>query len=202
MGSGNGWILQIQGSVVDVGFPTGKAPAIYEALTVERKNEQPLVLEVEKLLENDVARCVSMDSTDGLQRGMSVIRTDAPISVPVGMGTLGRVLNVLGQPVDNKGPVEAKEFYPIHRPAPSFAEQSTRVEVFETGLKVIDLIAPFTKGGKTGIFGGAGVGKTIIMQEFNVQLPQCIRVNLFLPVLANGREKGLNSTAKCWNPGS
>jgi F-type H+-transporting ATPase subunit beta len=165
MGSENGWILQIQGSVVDVGFPSGNAPAIFEALTVERKNEQPLVLEVEKLLENDVARCVSMDSTDGLQRGMPVARTEAPISVPVGMGTLGRVVNVLGQPVDNKGPVEAKEFYPIHRPAPSFAEQSTRVEVFETGLKVIDLIAPFTQGGKTGIFGGAGVGKTVIIQE-------------------------------------
>jgi F-type H+-transporting ATPase subunit beta len=106
-----------------------------------------------------------MNSTDGLQRGIEVIRTMAPISVPVGPSTLGRVLNVLGEPIDNQGPVKTNVFYPIHRPAPTFAEQSTRVEVFETGLKVIDLIAPFTKGGKTGIFGGAGVGKTIIIQE-------------------------------------
>ena len=117
------------------------------------------------MLENSVARCVAMDTTDGLQRDMLVERTNAPIRVPVGEGTLGRVLNVLGEPVDNKGPIISQDFYPIHRNAPSFAEQSTRVEVFETGLKVIDLIAPFTKGGKTGIFGGAGVGKTVIIQE-------------------------------------
>lgn len=165
MESLNGWILQIQGSVVDVGFPQGVTPAIYEALLVERTNEHPLVLEVEKILPNDVVRCVAMDSTDGLQRDMAVTRTNAPIQVPVGEGTLGRVLNVLGEPVDNKGPILAKEYYPIHRGAPDFDEQSTRVEVFETGLKVIDLIAPFTKGGKTGIFGGAGVGKTVIIQE-------------------------------------
>lgn len=165
MESRNGWILQIQGSVVDVGFPKGFAPAIYEALLVERNNERPLVLEVEKILPDDVVRCVAMDSTDGLQRDMAVTRTNAPIQVPVGEGTLGRVLNVLGEPVDNKGPIVAKEYYPIHREAPDFDEQSTRVEVFETGLKVIDLIAPFTKGGKTGIFGGAGVGKTVIIQE-------------------------------------
>ncbi len=161
----NGRILQIQGSVVDVDFPKGEAPSIYEALTVDRENESPLVLEVEKLLADDVVRCVAMDSTDGLRRDLIVKKTGSPISVPVGPETLGRVLNVLGEPVDNKGPVETKIFYPIHRPAPTFAEQSTRVEVFETGLKVIDLIAPFTKGGKTGIFGGAGVGKTVIIQE-------------------------------------
>ncbi len=165
MESNNGWILQIQGSVVDVGFPQGVVPAIYEALLVERKNEHPLVLEVEKLLPDDVVRCVAMDSTDGLQREMAVTRTNAPIRVPVGEETLGRVLNVLGEAVDQKGPINAKEYYPIHREAPDFDEQSTRVEVFETGLKVIDLIAPFTKGGKTGIFGGAGVGKTVIIQE-------------------------------------
>jgi len=160
-----GRILQIQGSVVDVGFPEGATPSIYEALTIEKGNDGRIVLEVEKLLENNVARCVAMDTTDGLQRDMIVERTGAPIMVPVGKGTLGRVLDVLGLPVDNKGPVESKEYYPIHREAPKFSEQSTRVEVFETGLKVIDLIAPFTKGGKTGIFGGAGVGKTIIIQE-------------------------------------
>lgn len=161
----NGWILQVQGSVVDVEFPKGVIPAIYEALLVERKDGQALVLEVEKLLPDNVVRCVAMDSTDGLQREMAVKRTNSPIQVPVGDATLGRVLNVLGQPVDNKGPIKTKEYYPIHRAAPSFDEQSTRVEVFETGLKVIDLIAPFTKGGKTGIFGGAGVGKTVIIQE-------------------------------------
>mgnify|MGYP001133881189 CR=1 FL=1 len=161
----NGRILQIQGSVVDVAFIEGVEPAIYEALTVERESENPLVLEVEKLLENNVVRCVAMDSTDGLKRDMQVARTYLPIQVPVGEATLGRVLNVLGQPVDNKGPVKPQGYYPIHREAPRFDEQSTRVEVFETGLKVIDLIAPFTKGGKTGIFGGAGVGKTVIIQE-------------------------------------
>ena len=161
----NGKILQIQGSVVDVIFPRGITPIIFEALTVEREHGIELVLEVEKLLENNIARCVAMDSTDGLKREMIVTRTGLPIKVPVGEGTLGRVLDVLGQPVDNKGPVETKVFYPIHREAPKFVEQSTKVEVFETGLKVIDLIAPFTKGGKTGIFGGAGVGKTVIIQE-------------------------------------
>lgn len=161
----NGKILQIQGSVVDVIFPRGITPIIFEALIVERENGVELVLEVEKLLENNIARCVAMDSTDGLKREMTVTRTGLPIKVPVGEGTLGRVLDVLGQPVDNKGPVETKVFYPIHREAPKFVEQSTKVEVFETGLKVIDLIAPFTKGGKTGIFGGAGVGKTVIIQE-------------------------------------
>ena len=160
-----GKLLQIQGSVVDVIFPTGEIPSIYEALLVEKGEEEQLVLEVEKLLENNIARCVAMDTTDGLRRDMIVVRTGSPITVPVGESTLGRVLDVLGRPVDNKGPVEAKVYYPIHREAPSFAEQSTKVEVFETGLKVIDLIAPFTKGGKTGIFGGAGVGKTVIIQE-------------------------------------
>ncbi len=160
-----GRILQIQGSVVDVIFSGGNTPSIYEALLVKKDEDKSIILEVEKLLENSVARCVAMDTTDGLQRDMLVERTNAPIRVPVGEGTLGRVLNVLGEPVDNKGPIISQDYYPIHRNAPSFAEQSTRVEVFETGLKVIDLIAPFTKGGKTGIFGGAGVGKTIIIQE-------------------------------------
>ena len=161
----SGKILQIQGSVVDVQFPQGLTPIIYEALMVNKDDSSKLVLEVEKLLDNNVARCVAMDTTDGLKRDMTVERTGAPIKVPVGEGTLGRVLDVLGQPVDNKGPVDTQVHYPIHREAPTFAEQFTKVEVFETGLKVIDLIAPFTKGGKTGIFGGAGVGKTIIIQE-------------------------------------
>jgi len=153
------------GSVVDVTFEPGEMPEIYEALEIIRPEVQPMVLEVQKHLGDSSVRCVSMDSTDGIQRGLPVRRTGAPIRVPVGPETLGRVFNVLGRPVDNKGPVEASDYYPIHRAAPAFADQSTRVEVFETGMKVIDPIAPFTKGGKTGIFGGAGVGKTVIIME-------------------------------------
>jgi F-type H+-transporting ATPase subunit beta len=165
MNESTGHITQIQGSVVDVEFPAGDTPSVFEALNLTDDQDNNIVLEVQKLLENNVARCVAMASTDGLKRGTRVIRTNNPITVPVGPGTLGRVLNVLGEPVDNKGPVDSTLYYPIHREAPSFDEQSTQVEVFETGLKVIDLIAPFTKGGKTGIFGGAGVGKTVIIQE-------------------------------------
>jgi len=159
-----GQIVQVQGGVVDVEFPAEELPEIYDALEVSR-DSKPLILEVQQHLGNNWVRCVAMDSTDGLRRGMPVQATGGPIRVPVGPATLGRVFNVLGQPVDGKGPVKAESYYPIHRPAPTFEEQSTRVEVFETGLKVIDLIAPFTKGGKTGVFGGAGVGKTVIIME-------------------------------------
>jgi F-type H+-transporting ATPase subunit beta len=165
MENGIGRVIQIQGGVVDVEFPEGDLPKVYEAVEVPRKDQLPLILEVENHLGDNRARCVAMDSTDGLQRGVTVIRTHAPISVPVGPVTLGRVFNVLGRPVDGQGEVTADQYYPIHRPAPNFEDQATKVEVFETGLKVIDLIAPFTKGGKTGIFGGAGVGKTVIIQE-------------------------------------
>jgi F-type H+/Na+-transporting ATPase subunit beta len=162
---GTGRILQILGGVVDVIFPPDELPEIYDAIEVPRDGQTALILEVQKHMGNNVVRTVAMDATDGLQRGVPAINTGAPISVPVGPETLGRVFNVLGHPVDGKGDVVAESYYPIHRPAPNFADQSTRVEVFETGLKVIDLIAPFTKGGKTGIFGGAGVGKTIIIME-------------------------------------
>jgi F-type H+/Na+-transporting ATPase subunit beta len=160
-----GQIVQILGGVVDVEFPIGELPKVYDALEVPREGKQPLVLEVEKHLGNNWVRCVAMDSTDGLQRNLPVYSTGAPIKVPVGPSTLGRVFNVLGRPVDGGLPVVTDLSYPIHRPAPDFEQQSTRVEVFETGIKVIDLIAPFTRGGKTGIFGGAGVGKTIIITE-------------------------------------
>jgi F-type H+-transporting ATPase subunit beta len=160
-----GRLVQVFGGVVDVEFPAGDLPELYEGLVLERSNFHPLVLEVQKQLPDNWVRCIAMDSTDGLVRGMPVRRTYASIKVPVGPATLGRIFNVLGRPVDNLGPVQADTYYPIHRPAPDFAEQSTRVEVFETGLKVIDLIAPFTKGGKTGVFGGAGVGKTVIIME-------------------------------------
>jgi F-type H+/Na+-transporting ATPase subunit beta len=165
MDNNTGSIVQILGGVVDVGFSEGNVPDIYEALEIHLNTEIPMILEVEKQLGNHVVRCVAMDTTDGLQRGMPVKRTGKPISVPVGPNTLGRIFNVLGRAVDNRGQVESELRYPIHRPAPLFEDQSTRVEVFETGLKVIDLIAPFTKGGKTGIFGGAGVGKTVIIME-------------------------------------
>ncbi|NMC11302.1 MAG: F0F1 ATP synthase subunit beta [Chloroflexi bacterium] len=160
-----GKIVQVLGGVVDVEFPEESLPEIYEAIRVPRDGKEDLVLEVEKHLGNNWVRCVAMDTTDGLPRGVPAYSTGAPIMVPVGENTLGRVFNVLGEPVDNRGPVNTELYYPIHRPAPKFSDQSTRVEVFETGVKVIDLIAPFTKGGKTGIFGGAGVGKTIIIME-------------------------------------
>lgn len=160
-----GRVVQVLGGVVDVEFPSEGLPEIYDAVEVMREGSTPLILEVQKHMGDNWVRCIAMDSTDGLPRGVPVRATGAPIRVPVGTDTLGRVFNVLGRPIDEKGEIKADLYYPIHRPAPEFAEQSTRVEVFETGLKVIDLIAPFTKGGKTGIFGGAGVGKTIIIME-------------------------------------
>lgn len=165
MAQATGRVVQILGGVVDVEFPTAELPEIFDAVEVPRQDQDPLILEVQKHLGNNWVRCVAMDATDGLQRGVPAINTGAPIKVPVGTQTLGRVFNVLGKPVDRKGPVNTDLYYPIHRPAPEFADQSTKVDVFETGLKVVDLIAPFTKGGKTGIFGGAGVGKTIIIME-------------------------------------
>jgi len=160
-----GRVVQVLGGVVDVEFPPEQLPEIYDAIEVTRSGMSPLVLEVQKHLGNNWVRTVAMDATDGLQRGKAAYATGAPIMVPVGQETLGRIFNVLGQPVDQKGDVDVKMRYPIHRPAPVFSDQSTRVEVFETGVKVIDLIAPFTKGGKTGIFGGAGVGKTVVITE-------------------------------------
>ena len=165
MAKATGRIIQIQGSVVDVEFSTEEIPDIYEALEIPVDEKLPLILEVQKHLGDNIVRCVSMGITDGLQRGVRVYTTGSPIMVPVGEPTLGRVFNVLGRPIDGKAAIQADLYYPIHRPAPPFEEQSTRVEIFETGIKVIDLIAPFTKGGKTGIFGGAGVGKTVIIME-------------------------------------
>jgi len=164
MTEANGRIIEIKGGVIDVQFTGGKLPNIYDALIVETDGED-LVLEVENHLGGGEVRCVAMGPTDGLWRGMAVMGTGAPIMVPVGEKVLGRVLNVLGQPIDNLGDVVTDEYYPIHRLAPPFEEQSTEVEVFETGIKSIDLVAPFTKGGKTGVFGGAGVGKTVIIME-------------------------------------
>ncbi len=165
MTEGTGRIIEIKGGVIDAEFPVKGLPNIYEALIVQIEDGEDLVLEVENHLGAGVVRCVAMGPTPGLRRGMTVLATGAPIQVPVGEKILGRVLNVLGQPIDGKGEVKADEYYPIHRKAPRFEEQSTDVEVFETGIKSIDLVAPFTKGGKTGVFGGAGVGKTLIIME-------------------------------------
>ncbi len=165
-----GRVKQVMGAVVDVEFPTGSLPEIYDAVEIPRENQDSLVLEVQQHLGNDVVRTVAMDATDGLRRGETVYSTGAPISVPVGPPSLGRIFNVLGRPVDGLGPVESDTYYPIHRPAPEFKDQVTKAEIFETGVKVIDLVAPFTKGGKTGIFGGAGVGKTVVILELIASL--------------------------------
>jgi F-type H+-transporting ATPase subunit beta len=156
--------MQIMGPVVDVEFPAGQLPEIYDAVEVPRDGSK-LILEAQQHMGNDWVRCLAMDTTDGLQRGMAAFATGAPIKVPVGPASLGRVFNVLGEPIDERGKVVAKDYYPIHRLAPPFEEQVTQPEFLETGVKVIDLVAPFTRGGKTGVFGGAGVGKTVIIQE-------------------------------------
>ncbi len=159
----HGKITQVIGPVVDVEFP-GDPPQIYNALEVEH-DKKTLVLEVEQHLGGGEVRTIAMSSTDGLQRGLEVKDTGAPISVPVGKETLGRIFDVTGKPLDSFGEVKTKTFFPIHRPAPSFTDQSTETEILETGIKVIDLICPFLKGGKVGLFGGAGVGKTVIIME-------------------------------------
>ena len=160
-----GKIVQIIGAVVDVEFPEGELPEIYHALELKTDDGQRLVLEVQQHLGNNWVRCIAMATTDGLRRGIEAVDTGAPIMVPVGKPALGRLLNVLGEPIDGKGELMSDKYYPIHRPSPSFEDQETSSHIFETGIKVIDLIAPFTKGGKTGVFGGAGVGKTFIIME-------------------------------------
>ncbi len=164
-----GKITQVIGPVVDVQFSDGHVPEIYHALRVTNPsiNDQPwnLVLEVAQHLGERTVRCIAMDSTEGLKRGMPVRDTGGPIKVPVGPQVLGRILNVIGEPVDEAGPVEGADYYPIHREAPKFVDQATEVQQFETGIKVVDLLTPYARGGKIGLFGGAGVGKTVFIQE-------------------------------------
>ncbi len=164
-----GKITQVIGPVVDVQFPPGSLPALQTALTISNPgiDSRPdnLVVEVALDLGEDTVRCVAMDSTDGLVRGAPVKNTGSPISMPVGKATLGRILNVIGEPVDELGPVKAVRRLPIHRPPPTFVDQDVRTQAFETGIKVIDLLAPYTRGGKIGLFGGAGVGKTVLLME-------------------------------------
>src|SRR5499426_628999 len=167
MNKGN--IVQVIGPVVDVEFPDEKSmPKIYNALEIEYEvngNPTKLTLEVQQHLGDNWVRSIAMSSTDGLKRGMSVTDTGGPITVPVGEGVLGRLLNVTGDTVDNRGPVKFEKRYPIHRPAPTLTDQDTKAQILETGIKVIDLVCPFSRGGKVGAFGGAGVGKTVVIQE-------------------------------------
>ncbi|KAJ4700139.1 ATP synthase subunit beta, chloroplastic [Melia azedarach] len=164
-----GHIAQIIGPVLDVAFPPGKMPNIYNALVVKGRDTvgQPInvTCEVQQLLGNNRVRAVAMSATDGLTRGMEVIDTGAPLSVPVGGATLGRIFNVLGEPVDNLGPVDTRTTSPIHKSAPAFIQLDTKLSIFETGIKVVDLLAPYRRGGKIGLFGGAGVGKTVLIME-------------------------------------
>ena len=160
-----GKITQIIGAVLDVKYAEGNLPEIYEAIEIIRKDGSKLVVEVAQHLGDDIVRCIAMGPTDGLVRGMDAVATGAPISVPVGENTLGRIFNVLGEPIDEKPAPTNVEYEPIHRKAPTFEEQSTEAELLETGIKVIDLLCPYQKGGKIGLFGGAGVGKTVLIQE-------------------------------------
>lgn len=160
-----GKITQIIGAVLDVKFPEGQLPEINEAIQITKKDGDILTVEIAQHLGDDTVRCIAMGPTDGLKRGMEAVAIGAPISVPVGENTLGRIFNVLGNPIDNKPAPEGVEYLPIHRSAPEFAEQSTETELLETGIKVVDLLCPYQKGGKIGLFGGAGVGKTVLIQE-------------------------------------
>ncbi|MDO4318858.1 MAG: F0F1 ATP synthase subunit beta [Lachnospiraceae bacterium] len=160
-----GKITQIVGAVLDIKFAEGNLPEIYDAIRIARKDGGELVVEVAQHLGDDTVRCIAMGPTDGLVRGMEAVATGAPITVPVGENTLGRMFNVLGQPIDEKPAPTDVEYLPIHRSAPDFAEQSTETEILETGIKVVDLLCPYQKGGKIGLFGGAGVGKTVLIQE-------------------------------------
>jgi len=159
-----GTIYQIHGSVVDVSFPSADMPRLFDACVTQNGDKQ-VVLEVEQLLSGDVARCLAMDDTDGLKRGQEVLNTGKPIQVPVGVGTLGRIMNVVGEPLDRRGKIEAESYKSIHQKAPEFMDQAPNAEILETGIKVIDLLCPYPKGGKIGLFGGAGVGKTLIIME-------------------------------------
>ena len=164
-GTNTGTVAQIIGAVVDVEFRSGALPNIYNALEVPMEGSDALVLEVQQHLGDNKVRCVAMDATDGLVRGATTIDTGGPINVPVGPKVLGRMMNVLGRPIDDRGEVESEHSYPIHRNAPEQEDLTTSAEMFETGIKVVDLIEPYTRGGKTGLFGGAGVGKTVLIKE-------------------------------------
>ena len=160
----NGIVRRVIGPVVDVQFPSGRMPEIYNAIEIQLEDRK-VVMEAVQLIGDNSARCISLFSTDGISRGCRAVDTGSPIKMPVGEGTLGRMFNVVGEPIDGKGPVDAEDYMPIHRLAPEFTEVTPSTEILETGIKVIDLLAPYSKGGKIGLFGGAGVGKTVLIQE-------------------------------------
>ena len=164
MANYKGTVIQVMGPVLDIRFADEQLPQLLSAIEIPN-GDKTIVAEVAQHIGDNVVRCIAMSSTDGLQRGVEAIDTGAPISVPVGDECLGRVFNLLGQPIDNKEPVKGAESWPIHRAAPSYEEQQPATEILETGIKVIDLICPYAKGGKIGLFGGAGVGKTVLIQE-------------------------------------
>ena len=188
-----GEIEAIVGAIIDVKFSIGQTPKVYDALIVE---ESELVLEVQQQIGDNVARTIAMGATDGLKRGMKVLGTGGPIEVPVGQPMLGRIVDVLGSPIDEKEPIEGAEKLPIHREPPKFVDLAVSQELLETGIKVIDLLCPFAKGGKVGLFGGAGVGKTVNMLEL-IQISQFnTAVTLYLQVLEKELEKEMTSTMK------
>jgi len=164
-----GYVTQIIGPVLDIAFTDGKIPPIYSALEIKLEDGSVTIVEVQQLLGDNKVRAVSMRSTDGLKRGVEVVDLGCPISVPVGSPTLGRIFNVIGEPVDEQGEVVFDEILPIHRDAPAFTELETKPSIFETGIKVVDLLAPYRRGGKIGLFGGAGVGKTVLIMELIVR---------------------------------
>ena len=164
-----GYVTQIIGPVLDIAFTDGNLPPIYSAIKIETEDGLGNIVEVQQLLGDNKVRAVSMRSTDGLKRGSEAVDLGIPISVPVGTPTLGRIFNVIGEPVDELGPVESDEVLPIHREAPAFTELETKPSIFETGIKVVDLLAPYRRGGKIGLFGGAGVGKTVLIMELIVR---------------------------------
>ena len=164
MAKNTGTVIQVMGPVLDIRFPDGQLPELLTAIEIPH-GDAKIVAEVAQHIGDNVVRCIAMSSTDGLQRGTEAIDTGASITVPVGEECLGRVFNLLGQPIDEAGPIAAAEKWPIHRPAPAYDEQEPATEILETGIKVVDLICPYAKGGKIGLFGGAGVGKTVLIQE-------------------------------------
>ena len=160
-----GQVTEIRGPVIDARFEKGQLPRVNDAIRIAREGQEDLILEVAQHLGDDIVRAIAMDSTDGLSRGTPVINTGGPITVPVGPDTLGRLINIVGEPIDEQEPMDTTKRYSIHRKAPALLDQDTETEIFETGIKSIDLIAPFPKGGKIGLFGGAGVGKTVLIME-------------------------------------
>ena len=192
-----GRVIQINGAVLDVEFPDGEMPAIYNSLRVKREDQEDLVLEVQQHLGERRVRTIAMDATEGLTRGVEVEDTGEPISIPVGDAVRGRLLNVVGEAIDNVGPVHAQKRNPIHRPAPEFKDLSTSTEILETGIKVVDLLEPYSKGGKIGLFGGAGVGKTVVIMELINNIARSTAASRCSPVWVSVPARVTTCCVKC-----